>query len=138
VISVVEYDPTWRTRFDLLRSTDATALAGVPVLAIEHVGSSAVEGLAAKPVIDIAIVVTVDHLESACRALERIGYQLLGELGIPQRWAFREPPGAPRTNTYVVVDGSLALRNHIGVFATCCAPRQRFAPTQRFAPSTRP
>ena len=36
-------------------------------------------------------------------------------MGIPDRWAFREPPGGPRTNTYVVMEGSLALRNHLGV-----------------------
>ena len=38
-----------------------------------------------------------------------------GELGIVQRWSLEEPAGSPRTNTYVVVAGSLALRNHLGV-----------------------
>ncbi|HSJ83898.1 MAG TPA: GrpB family protein [Acidimicrobiia bacterium] len=39
----------------------------------------------------------------------------LGEQGIPQRWAFRAPSEGLRTNTYVVVEGSLALRNHLAV-----------------------
>jgi GrpB-like predicted nucleotidyltransferase (UPF0157 family) len=54
VTAVVEYDPAWPERFEELRREYATAMAaaGVPVVAIEHVSSTAVPGLAAKPVID--------------------------------------------------------------------------------------
>ena len=86
----------------------------MPVVAIEHVGSTAVEGLAAKPVIDVDIVVTAEHVAAASAALESIGYEPLGTVGIEDRWAFKAP-GTIRTNTYVVLAGSLALRNHLGV-----------------------
>jgi GrpB-like predicted nucleotidyltransferase (UPF0157 family) len=115
VIRVVAYDPAWRDRFEVLRATYVEALADVPVVAIEHVGSTAVVGLAAKPIVDIDIVVEPEHVDAAGRAIERIGFQPLGELGIPNRWAFREPPGLPRTNTYIVEAGCLALRNHLAV-----------------------
>jgi GrpB-like predicted nucleotidyltransferase (UPF0157 family) len=117
VIAVVEYDPAWPERFDLLRREYAAAMAnaGVPVLAIEHVGSTSVPGLAAKPVIDIDIVVAEQDVEAASRTLIGLGFAPLGELGIPLRWAFKEPARLAGTNTYVVVTGSLALLNHLAV-----------------------
>jgi GrpB-like predicted nucleotidyltransferase (UPF0157 family) len=117
VISVVEYDPAWPERFERLRRLYARtmAAAGVPALAIEHVGSTSVPGLAAKPVIDCDIVVARPHVAAASEALTGLGFTPLGELGIPLRWAFREPARLAGTNTYVIVDGSLSLRNHLAV-----------------------
>ncbi|MCL2795146.1 MAG: GrpB family protein [Microbacteriaceae bacterium] len=93
----------------------ALAQAEVPVMAIEHVGSMSVPGLAAKPIIDCDIVVDAAHVDAASAVLIALGFTLLGELGIPQRWAFAEPERMAGTNTYVVVADSLALRNHLAV-----------------------
>jgi GrpB-like predicted nucleotidyltransferase (UPF0157 family) len=114
MITVVDYDPDWPSRFEDLRREYAAAMAraGVEVRAIEHVGSTAVPGLAAKPIIDIDIVVSGDDVAAAGDVLVTLGFTPLGELGIPQRWAFLQPARLPRTNTYVVVDESLSLRNH--------------------------
>lgn len=114
-IEVVPYDPTWPDTFERIRSELARALSAVPVLAIEHVGSTSVPELAAKPVIDIDVIITRDQLEPAIRALEAIGYQHRGDLGIPERHAMEAPDDAPRRHVYVVVEGSLALRNHLGL-----------------------
>jgi GrpB-like predicted nucleotidyltransferase (UPF0157 family) len=117
VIPVVEYDPAWPGRFEQLRQGYAQALtaAGVPVLAIEHVGSTSVPGLAAKPVIDCDIVVAEQHVAAASQTLSGLGFKPLGELGVPLRWAFSAPPRLARTNTYVVVADALSLRNHLAV-----------------------
>lgn len=117
VITVADYDPAWTERFEALRCeyANAMAAAGVPVVAIEHVGSTSVPGLAAKPVIDCDIVVAAADVEAASDVLVRLGFTPLGELGIPQRWAFKEPERLAGTNTYVIVDGSLSLRNHVSV-----------------------
>lgn len=117
MIEVCEYDAAWAARFEQLRSQYAAALerAGVPVVAIEHVGSTAVPGLAAKPIIDCDIVVAERDVAAASDVLVGLGFEPRGELGIPQRWAFYEPPRLAGTNTYVIVDGSLALRNHRAV-----------------------
>lgn len=117
MITVSEYDPAWPRRFDLLRReyAQAMAAAGVPVVAIEHVGSTSVPGLAAKPIIDCDIVVARQDVPLASETLASLGFRPLGELGIPLRWAFKEPARLAGTNTYVVVDGSLALRNHLAV-----------------------
>lgn len=117
MITVLDYDPAWAERFRALRAEYATAFAdaGVPVVSIEHVGSTAVPGLAAKPVIDVDIVVEAEEVEAASNVLISLGFLPEGELGIPLRWAFQEPERLSGTNTYVVVSGSLSLRNHIAV-----------------------
>ena len=66
----------------------AMAAAGVPVVAIEHVGSTSVPGLAAKPIIDCDIVVREADVVAASNILMSLGFTPLGELGIPQRWAY--------------------------------------------------
>jgi GrpB-like predicted nucleotidyltransferase (UPF0157 family) len=115
VIEVVDYDPGWPETFERLRALYETALEAVPVVAIEHIGSTAVEDLAAKPIIDIDIVVAPDHVRAATRALGTIGLMPLGEQGIPGRWAFEAPDDLPRTHTYAVEAGGLALRNHLAI-----------------------
>lgn len=92
-IEVVEYDASWPAlyREELERLREAMPGAS----AFEHIGSTAVPGLAAKPTIDL--MAGSDDLEvpdSAVRALERLGYRYLGEYGIPGRHFFRKglPP----------------------------------------------
>jgi GrpB-like predicted nucleotidyltransferase (UPF0157 family) len=117
VITVVEYDPAWPGRFQALRSEYAQAMdvAGVTVIAIEHVGSTSVPGLAAKPVIDCDIVVRESDVAPASDVLVSLGFTPEGDLGIPQRWAFREPARLSGTHTYVTAAGCLSLRNHLAL-----------------------
>ena len=136
VILVAEYDPAWPQRFNQLRREydRAMAAAGVPVVAIEHVGSTAVPGLAAKPIIDCDIVVAEPDVPAASAVLAGLGFTPLGDLGIPLRWAFKAPSRLARTNTYVVVEGSLSLRNHLAVRDTLRADsglREKYAAVKR-------
>jgi GrpB-like predicted nucleotidyltransferase (UPF0157 family) len=138
VIVVVEYDPGWADRFELLRREYAATLAaaGVPVVAIEHVGSTSVPGLAAKPIIDCDIVVAQADVAAASNVLVSLGFTPLGELGIPLRWAFKEPARLGGTNTYVIMDGCLSLRNHLGlrdVLRVDAALRDEYAAVKRAA-----
>ena len=114
---VVPYDAQWPAQFEAIRDQVLPALddGGVDVLAIEHVGSTSVPGLAAKPIIDLDVVVRADGVAAASAVLEGLGYVALGEMGVPQRWAFRRPAGTVAHNLYVTVDGSLNLRNHLGL-----------------------
>jgi GrpB-like predicted nucleotidyltransferase (UPF0157 family) len=138
VILVAEYDPAWPRRFEQLRKeyAEAMAVAGVTVVAIEHVGSTSVPGLAAKPVIDCDIVVAGQDLAAGSTVLEELGFRPLGELGIPLRWAFQEPERLAGTNTYIIAAGSLALRNHLAVRDMLRADpdlRQQYAAVKRQA-----
>ncbi len=114
-VVVVPYDPGWREQFRTVRDSLLAALEGVPIRSVEHVGSTSVPGLAAKPQIDVDVVVAAEHLPAARAALEAAGYTWLGELGINDRHAFRAPDHAPPRHVYVAVDGCLALRNHLAV-----------------------
>ena len=114
-VEVVEHDPAWATRFEAIRARLAPALAGIAV-AIEHVGSTAVPGLAAKPVIDIDVVVAdAAAIPGAIRRLAELGYTHLGDLGVRDREAFRRPPGTERHNLYVCIAGGEGLRNHLAL-----------------------
>ena len=71
VVELSEYDPAWPAAFEQHRARIGTALGDVPV---EHIGSTAVPGLAAKPLIDVQLA--VDDLDAAVAALEGVGYAL--------------------------------------------------------------
>jgi GrpB-like predicted nucleotidyltransferase (UPF0157 family) len=114
-VTVAPYDPQWQTDFDRVSRELSIALSGVDVLAVEHVGSTSVPDLPAKPIIDIDIVVGRDVLPRALTALESAGYVYQGELGIDDRHAFKAPDDQPRRNIYVCLDGCLALRNQLAV-----------------------
>jgi GrpB-like predicted nucleotidyltransferase (UPF0157 family) len=136
VIVVAEYDPAWPVRFEELRREYARVMAAavIPVVAIEHVGSTSVPHLAAKPIIDCDIVVAAPDVAAATQALTGLGFKPLGDLGIPLRWAFKEPERLAPTNTYVIVEGSLSLRNHLAVRDILRADadlRERYAATKR-------
>jgi GrpB-like predicted nucleotidyltransferase (UPF0157 family) len=136
VIEVAEYDPEWPERFGRLRDEYARAMAaaGVPVIAIEHVGSTSVPGLAAKPVIDVDIVVAEQDVAAASEVLAGLGFRPLGDLGVPLRWAFKPPERLGRTNTYVIIEGSLSLRNHLAIrdtLRTNAALRDEYAAVKR-------
>lgn len=115
------------------------AAAGVPVVAIEHVGSTSVPGLAAKPVIDCDIVVAEQDVAAGSEVLTGLGFKPEGQLGVPLRWAFKEPERLAGTNTYVIVAGSLSLRNHLAVRDTLRADpglRQQYAAVKKQAGAT--
>jgi GrpB-like predicted nucleotidyltransferase (UPF0157 family) len=84
-------------------------------------GSTSVPGLAAKPVLDVDIVVVgTPYLEPVRKALVEKGkYEFMGELGIPGRYAFRKYEAAPARNLYVCIAGSQSLRNHLLVRDMC-------------------
>ena len=80
---------------------------------IEHVGSTSVPGLAAKPIIDADVIVTAADVPAAIAAIETLGYAHRGELGIQGRHAFIRPDGGFAHNLYVCEDGCEALTNHL-------------------------
>ncbi len=111
-IVVTDYDSHWPEVFESLRSR-ASAVLGHLGSVIEHVGSTSVPGLAAKPVIDIGVVVTErEDIPTAIEKLTSLGYVHRGNLGVEDREAFTAPPELPSHNLYLYVEGSLPLRNH--------------------------
>ncbi|MBV9269611.1 MAG: GrpB family protein [Candidatus Eremiobacteraeota bacterium] len=113
-IQVVDYDPLWPERFAQLRDMLLSAVADFAI-AIEHVGSTAVPGLAAKPVLDIDIVASEEDIATGVQRVVALGYESLGELDIPLREAFRAPSNLARHNLYVTAEGCESHRNHLAV-----------------------
>jgi GrpB-like predicted nucleotidyltransferase (UPF0157 family) len=113
-IQVVDYDRAWPEQFAALRARLLPGLgAGV---GIEHIGSTAVPGLAAKPVIDLDVVVpSAADVPPAIVQLARLGYGHRGDLGIPGHEAFTSPQGPPAHHLYLCAAGSMALQNHLAV-----------------------
>jgi GrpB-like predicted nucleotidyltransferase (UPF0157 family) len=112
-VIVVDYDPTWPATFERLRER-AWRVVGDVAESIEHVGSTSVPGLAAKPVIDMDVVVaTAAASDVATERLVTLGYHPLGTQGIEHRFRFRAPSDDPAHNLYVVLKGSRAHRNHV-------------------------
>lgn len=85
-VRVEDYNYEWKNEFELIKNELLTILLG-KITSIEHVGSTSVEGLAAKPIIDIDIVID-DNFEEVKELLESIGYIYEGDLGISGREAF--------------------------------------------------
>jgi GrpB-like predicted nucleotidyltransferase (UPF0157 family) len=111
-IEIVEYDPLWPARYEEMRTRLAHVL-GAQALRIEHVGSTAVPGLPAKPVVDIQVSVPDVEDDDAFRGLiESLGFRLrFIEAG--HRY-FQPPPGLPRTyQIHVCTIGSDWERVHL-------------------------
>ena len=110
---VVDYDDGWPRDFDTIHAHLWPATSSF-AHAIEHVGSTAVPGLAAKPIIDVDVVVSEpDDLQLAIRALQSLGYEHVGDLDIPGRHAFSVLPGLPEHHLYAVVKDTPPHRDHI-------------------------
>jgi GrpB-like predicted nucleotidyltransferase (UPF0157 family) len=112
-VLIQDYDPSWPGAFSKLAATVRSALGGL-FLTVEHIGSTAVPGLAAKPIIDLDVVLASPaDLPEAIRLLATIGYVHEGDLMIVGREAFRSPNSEPRHHLYVLTVGANELRRHL-------------------------
>src|SRR6266508_2094738 len=108
VVEIVLYEPIWPTRFEQLGSELRDAL-GTTALRIDHIGSTAVPGLAAKPIIDIQIsVAAFEPLDAYRLPLERLGYVFRADNTERTKRYFREALGTPRRHIHVRRSGSWA------------------------------
>lgn len=114
-ITVSAYDDSWPSAFILIKNLLESSFSS-PYLCIEHVGSTSVPGLAAKPVIDIDILVEqTEDMSSLIIDLKELGYKHLGDLGITGREAFRAEGSLselPRHNLYLIEKNNIAWINH--------------------------
>jgi GrpB-like predicted nucleotidyltransferase (UPF0157 family) len=102
------YDPAWPERFAELGRELRGGLGDV-ALRIDHIGSTSVPGLAAKPIIDLQVsVAAFDPLEAFRTPLERLGYVYRADNPERTKRYFREPPGRRRTHVHVRRAGSFS------------------------------
>jgi len=94
IVKLSPYTEEWKLLFAVEKASLQTALGG-SILDVQHVGSTAIPGMLAKPIIDIAIAVFDFEEAKVCiQPIEAQGYEYKGEFGIPHRHYFVK--GDPR------------------------------------------
>ncbi|KAF2095912.1 putative UPF0157 protein YqkA [Rhizodiscina lignyota] len=126
-VTIEPHNPEWALEFLRVRATFEQILENIPTTSIEHVGSTSIPGLKAKPVLDIDIIIPWPSLDETRAALVAAGYTDCGEMNVPGRFVFRQPGygrfdpahgkvnGKVRQNTYAMIEGCTALRNHLDI-----------------------
>ena len=114
-VIVVPYDKAWKNDFEEIKKELESAIGDI-VIGIEHVGSTSVEGLSAKPCIDIDVIIK-DYtvFDVVVRRLNERGYIHEGDLGIKDREAFKysDKDHLRKHHLYVCPQYSEELRRHI-------------------------
>jgi GrpB-like predicted nucleotidyltransferase (UPF0157 family)/predicted kinase len=112
-VVVAEYDAEWPELFERIARPIRAAVADLGAK-VEHIGSTSVPGLAAKPIIDLDVVVrSADDVATAIEWVRALGYVYQGDKGIRGREAFLWPPDTPPHHLYVVVEGSRPYADHV-------------------------
>jgi GrpB-like predicted nucleotidyltransferase (UPF0157 family) len=138
-VHVEEWDPAWQTSADAMVA-ECRAVLGEQALAVEHIGSTAVPGLAAKPIIDVMIGVPPGCPTAVAKQLAMHGWAHLGEAGVRGREYLRRR-ARQHANVHVVEHGSalwqenLALREYLRRDADA---RRRYAAAKRQAAQEAP
>ena len=111
-IDLVEHRSEWAAEFAVEQSRLAGALSLQPAC-IEHIGSTSIPGLVAKPIVDIMVGLTrYPPCDATTRQLTRLGYESLGEAGVTNRSYFRLRDGGRNFDVHVVgIDGGHWVRN---------------------------
>lgn len=112
---MVPHNSEWRQEFEREGKQITHALGG-NIVTVHHIGSTAIPGIYAKPVIDMLLVVK-NHadLDAKQAVMEALGYQALGEFGIPTRRYFRRDnaEGDRTHQVHAFEDGSPQIARHL-------------------------
>ena len=114
-VIVLPYDKAWQSAFENIR-LELEATLGDLIIGIEHVGSTSVEGLSAKPCIDIDVIIRdYSSFDAVVQKLATIGYIHEGDLGIKDREAFTYTDKCHllKHHLYVCPQDSRELHRHI-------------------------
>jgi GrpB-like predicted nucleotidyltransferase (UPF0157 family) len=115
-IVVVAYQSSWRTRFEELHAQLSQRLGSLSA-GIEHIGSTAIPGLHAKPIIDIDVIIPSNADFQQVRVqLSSLGYVHVGDQGVAGREAFELQQGVGAVNDhhlYVCRENAEELRRHV-------------------------
>jgi GrpB-like predicted nucleotidyltransferase (UPF0157 family) len=112
-VRICDYDPEWPHLFSRIEC-ELREHVGTLAIAIEHVGSTSVPGLAAKPIIDVDIVIASAYqFPSIKERLEKFGYIHEGPCGVPDREAFGCVIDLPPHHLYVCETGARSLKEHL-------------------------
>lgn len=115
MIVVVTHDPDWSRRFEAEARVVGAAL-GPAAVAVDHIGSTAIPDICAKPIIDMLVEATsVEALDYRTGSMEAVGYEAMGEFGIPGRRYFRKDneAGVREYHVHAFTAGSDGAARHL-------------------------
>ncbi|NKL23257.1 GrpB family protein [Rhizobium leguminosarum] len=111
-VELAPYDPQWLQAFQRIRGRLLALL--LQALAIDHIGSTSIPGMIAKPLIDIDIVLpSLEHIENATRVLLAEGYEPRGNRYDDDVWAFLSKGSEPAERVYLCPAGNGTHRNRL-------------------------
>ena len=113
-VEVVPHDPQWPIRFEAEAQAIASLL-GQEVVAIYHIGSTAIPGIKAKPIIDILVEVKdIGRIDGYNEGMAGLGYEPRGEYGIPGRRYFPKGDSFNRTHhVHMFQSDGLEVQRHL-------------------------
>ena len=114
-VVVERYNEAWKSDFEAIKAEIEAAIGGL-IIGVEHVGSTSVAGMSAKPCIDIDVVIEdYSVFDNVVKGLSAIGYIHEGDLGIKEREAFKyaDKPHLRQHHLYVCPKNSEELHRHI-------------------------
>jgi GrpB-like predicted nucleotidyltransferase (UPF0157 family) len=114
-IILVAHDPEWRLKFEA-EANVVRAVFGPAATAIHHIGSTAIPGILAKPIIDMLVeAATIEVVDERTAFIEALGYEAKGEFGIPGRRYFRKDnaSGTREYQMHAFAAASGEIRRHL-------------------------
>ena len=114
-VIVLPYDEAWESAFESIKSEIKAALGDIAI-GIEHIGSTSVKGMSAKPCVDVDVVICdYSVFDDVVQRLNAIGYIHEGDLGIKGREAFKyaDKPHLMTHHLYVCPSDSAELHRHV-------------------------
>ena len=115
LVEVVPHNPQWQAAFKT-ESRSIAAVLAENLVAIHHIGSTAIPGIYAKPIIDLLVEVkNINSVAQKTSAMEKLGYEVLGEFGLVGRRYFRKehPPGIRTHHVHIYEVGSSETKRHL-------------------------
>lgn len=114
-VEVVAHNPQWKNTFET-EAKQITSAIGKNVVAIHHIGSTAIPNIYAKPVVDLLIEVrSITEVDEQSSEMESLGYEVKGEFGITGRRYFRKDnqQGIRTHQIHVFEIGSVQIERHL-------------------------
>ena len=114
-VEVLPHNLQWQEEFEAEAKLVAAAL-GENIVAVHHIGSTAIPNIYAKPVVDLLVEVKgIARVEERNSAMESLGYEVMGEFGIPGRRYFRKDnrEGIRTHQIHVFETGSVQVERHL-------------------------
>lgn len=115
IVAVHPPNPHWQTQA-AAESQQVTQALGETVVAIHHIGSTAIPGIYAKPIIDLLVeVCDIAAVDDRNPFMAALGYQVMGEFGLPGRRYFRKDnaAGVRTHHVHVFAAGSPEVVRHL-------------------------